>query len=293
MSYLFRSLPSAMRISPCLFIAVLLAAASPSFADHLEKHFPVKPHPVIVIHNPKGRLVIQSWPKAEVQVVADHASDEIGIEATQKGNLIELNTMLLSENVGPDALRADYSLNVPADAELQVHNDAGFVQVLRVFGDTAVDTATAMVDLEDIGGFISVKTIGGSVDCIRCSGRIEISSFTGDLRLLQGHLMNVRMHTTNGSILFDSDFMPSGVYLVSNYSGPIELRFSPGDSFSVQAVSLRGIVNNEANLTPSPIHSPTRPPRFSNSIVGGSKGLGLAHVELSSFDGTINIRKRE
>ena len=41
------------------------------------------------------------------------------------------------------------------------------------------------------------------------------------------------------------------MYLLKNYSGVIEVRFSPGDSFDLSATSLKGKVNNEANLTPS------------------------------------------
>src|ERR1700684_3167240 len=105
-----------MRTWPAVSIALLLTAA-PSFANHLEKHFPVEAHPVVVIHNPSGRLTIQSWSKAEVQVVAAHASDEIAVDAMQKGNMIDVRTRLLSQSVSPDQLRADYALIVPQDAE--------------------------------------------------------------------------------------------------------------------------------------------------------------------------------
>jgi hypothetical protein len=277
-------------VSPAVFIALLLVA-SPSFANHLERHFAVQAHPVVVIHNPSGKLTIQSWAKAEVQVVADHVSDEIAVDAVQKGNMIDLRTRLLSETVSPDQLRADYALIVPQDAELQIHNDSGTVQVGRVFGDTAVDTATAPVTMEDMGGYLSVRTIGGSVECTRCSGRMEISSFTGSLRFLQNRSSNIRASTTNGNILFDSEFLPNGFYILHNFSGSIDLFFSPSDSFTLRASSLRGTVNNEARLIPPP-QAPARPSRFARSMFG-SMNQGLARVEVTSFDGTINIRKRE
>jgi len=279
-----------MRAWPAVSIALLLTAA-PSFANHLEKHFPVEAHPVVVIHNPSGRLTIQSWSKAEVQVVADHASDEIAVDAMQKGNMIDVRTRLLSQSVSPDQLRADYALIVPQDAELQIHNDSGTVQVVRVFGDTAVETATAPVVMEDMGGHLSVKTIGGAVECTRCSGRLEVFSFTGNLRLLQSHNSSVRAFTANGSIFFDSDFLPNGLYMLRTFSGAIDLLFSPGDSFTLQTGSLRGTINNEARLTPT-VRAPARSSRFASGMFG-SNSQGSARVEVTSFDGTINIRKRE
>jgi hypothetical protein len=80
------------------------------------------------------------------------------------------------------------------------------------------------------------------------------------------------------------------MYEMKNYSGVIEVRFSPGDSFDLSATSLKGRVNNEANLSP-PNHPQHFYSRFGNSLFG-SFNSGRAKVELSSFDGTINILKR-
>jgi DUF4097 and DUF4098 domain-containing protein YvlB len=282
------SLPT--RVLPAISIVLLVCAASPAFADHLEKHFSVKPHPVIMVHNPSGKLTIQSWSKSEVLVISDHASNGVGIEEEQKGNLIEISTHVLSENVHSGDLRADYTITVPQDAELEVHDDAGTVQVIQVFGDTAVETQTAGVDLEDVGGYLKVQTVGGSVDCIRCTGRVEITSISGSLRLLQDHSSSMKAHTTSGSIFFDSDFLPDGLYVLNNYSGPIELLFSSHDSVTLHATSLRGQVNNEAGITPL-MRSPVRPSRYTQSMFGNLND-GLAHVEVTSFNGTINLNKR-
>ncbi len=273
-----------------LVAAFLLSMPSPAEAHHLEKHFSVKPHPVVIVHNPTGMITVNSWNKPEVLVVADNASSLVEVDAVQKENLVELITHLLSESAGPDDLRADYHITVPEDAELQIHNDAGSVAVAKILGDTAVETATAGVALEDIAGYLTVKTIGGSVDCLRCTGRIEISSFSGNLHLLQDRSSHIRAQTSRGNILFDSEFLPNGTYLLKNYSGVIEVRFSPVDSFSLSATSLRGKVNNEASLIP-PEHSTHLTPRFGKGMFG-SLNQGRARVELSSFDGTIDIRKR-
>jgi DUF4097 and DUF4098 domain-containing protein YvlB len=146
------------------------------------------------------------------------------------------------------------------------------------------------VDLADAAGYLTVKTIDGSFQCERCAGRIEVSSISGNFRLTDLRSYQVRAQTSKGNILFSGEFLPNGMYELKNYTGVIEVRFSPGDSFDLSATSLKGKVNNEAKLSP-PTHQQHFYSKFNNSLFG-SFNSGRAKVELSSFDGTINILKR-
>jgi DUF4097 and DUF4098 domain-containing protein YvlB len=271
--------------------ALLLSSATPALAQHLEKQFTVQAHPLITLHNPSGTVIISSWDKPTVTVVADHSSQKIEIDAEQVGNRVDIVTHLLAENISPDELRANYVITVPEDSELQVHSDSGSVAISKILGDMSVETVAAGVDAEDIGGYMVVQTVGGSFQCMRCTGRIEVHSISGDLRLVDDHSSNIFAQTATGNILLDGDFLPNGVYRLKNYSGPINVRFSAGDSFDVNATSLYGKVDNQAKLVP-PSHPNQRPPRFAKSLFG-SLNQGRAKLELSSFNGTINIHKRD
>lgn len=271
--------------------SLLLFGALPASAHHMEKHFRVQSQPVITIHNPSGQITVKAWTKQEVMIVADHASPQVEVDAEQTGNRIDLLTHQLSDNIAPEDLRADYVLSVPEDAELQIHNDAGEVNVTNVLGDMNVETVAAGVDLEDAAGYLTVKTVGGSFQCLRCAGRVEASSISGSFRFLDLRSYHVRAQTSTGNILFTGEFLPNGLYRLKNYSGVIEVRFSPADSFDLSATSLKGKVNNEATLTP-PDHPQHFYSKFGNSLFG-TFNAGRAKVELSSFDGTINILKRD
>jgi DUF4097 and DUF4098 domain-containing protein YvlB len=286
-----RSLGSVPKTAFALTGLLLLVAATPASAHHLEKHFPVAAHPIIAIHNPSGTITVRSWPKQEVAVVADHPSDKVEVDAEQNANRIDVITHVISESASPADLEANYQLTVPEDAELQIHSDSGAVAVTDVLGDMAVDTVAAGVQLEDTAGYLSVKTVGGSFDCFRCAGRIEAQSISGNLRIFENRSSNVRFQSSTGNLRFEGDFLPSGTYLLKNYSGTIEVRFSPDDSFDLSATSLYGKVINEANLKP-PAHSSRRSPSYARSLFG-TFNLGRAKVDLTSFSGTISIRKRE
>jgi DUF4097 and DUF4098 domain-containing protein YvlB len=268
---------------------LLLLGTSPAFADKLTKHFKVDAHPVVTIHNPNGAVVVRAWTKSEVMVVAQRASDSVEVDAEQNGNRVDILSHPVADGASPGDLRTDYEISVPQDAELQIHNDSGGVNVSNVLGDMNVETIAAGVDVEDAAGYLTVKTVGGPFQCVRCAGRLEVTSISGDFRLFDMRSYYVRAQTSNGNISFTGEFLPNATYRLKNYSGVIDVRFSPGDSFNLSATSLKGKVNNEAKLTPSSHHHFL--PRFGNALFGNFND-GRATVELSSFNGTINILKR-
>lgn len=281
----------AWRSSALLIPCLLLLGAAPASADRVVQRFKVDARPVITLHNPSGKVTIKAWTKSEVMVVADRASSQVVVDAEKIGNRVDITTRQASDTVSPTQLTADYQINVPEDAELQIHDDSGMVTVSSVLGDMNVDTIGAGVDLEDAAGYLTVNTVGGSFQCLRCAGRLEVSSISGSLRLVDTRSYHVLAKTSTGNILFDGEFLPNGMYRLRNYSGNIEVRFSPGDSFDLSATSLKGAVHNEAKLAP-PSHPDHWASKYGNSLFG-TFNTGRAKVELTSFDGTINIVKRD
>src|SRR5580658_11158752 len=189
-------------IVPSLLFCTLLSAG-PQPPRRQEQHFKVEAHPVVTIHNPNGLITVKAWTKAEVMVISNRASDNVEVDAEQMGNRVDVSTHAASDNVAPDDMRADYQINVPEDAELQIHNDSGEVNVANVLGDMNVETVAAAVDLEDSAGYVTIKTVGGSFSCMRCSGRIEASSISGNFRLLNLRSFHVWAQTSSGNILFN------------------------------------------------------------------------------------------
>src|ERR1700722_11025481 len=281
---------SRWKVAGLVVPSLLLCSAVSAGPLRHEQHFKVAAHPVITIHNPEGLITVKAWTKAEVMVISSPSSAEVTVDAEQMGNRVDVSTRALSDSVAPADMKTDFQINVPEDAELQIHNDAGSVTVANVLGDMNVETVAAGVDLEDTSGYLTVKTVGGSFQCLRCAGRIEVSSISGNFRLIDSRSYHIVAQTSTGNILFDGEFLPNGTYHLKNYSGLIEVRFAKDDSFDLSATSLKGKVNNEAKLTPgvSPQYSA---PRYGNSLFG-KFNAGRAKVDLASFDGTINILKR-
>ena len=269
---------------------LLFCSVSAASADRIERHFKVEAHPVVTIHNPNGIVTVRAWTKSDVMVVAKRATTEVEVDAEQTGNRVDVQTRQVADTASPDDLRTDFEISVPEDAELQIHNDSGGVSVSNVLGDMNVETIAAGVELQDTAGYLTVKTVGGAFQCLRCAGRLEVTSISGNFKLIDLRSYYVRAQTSEGNILFNGSFLPNATYVLKNYSGAIEVRFSPGDSFDLSATSLKGKVHNEANLTPSSHHHLAS--RFGNALFG-TFNSGRARVELNSFDGTINILKKD
>src|SRR5271156_5864356 len=191
-----RSLKAATLLVPGLLICGI-ASALPQ-PRRQEQHFKVQTHPVVTLHNPNGMITVKAWTKAEEMVISTRASDDVEVDAEQMGNRVDVSTHPTSDNVAPDDMRADYQINVPEDAELQIHNDSGEVNVTNVLGDMNVETVAAGVDLEDAAGYLTVKTVGGAFQCLRCTGRIEASSISGNFRLWDLHSYRVHAQTSTG-----------------------------------------------------------------------------------------------
>jgi len=285
----FSGCPQFARNKAAILIPGLLAlTAIPVWAKHIEKHFKVDAHPIVTIHNPNGTITIKAWTKQEVMVMADPTSDAVEVEADQTNNRVDITTHQISDTASPADMRADYQVNVPEDAELQIHDDSGAVNVANVLGDMNVETIGAGVGMADTAGYMTVSTVDGSFQCLRCAGHIEVKSISGNIRLDDLRSSDVQAQTSTGNIVFNGQFLPNGSYRLKNYSGVIEVRFSPVDSFDLSATSLKGKVNNEANLQPT--HRGFLP-RVGNSLFG-ALNAGRAHIEVTSFNGTINILKR-
>ncbi len=266
-------------------------AGTPAFARRLQERFPVASHPVVTLHNASGTVTIRTWLKPEVDVTAEHQSQKVEVSASKKGNMVLVATHILTDDVTPTDLETDYVITVPQESALSIQNDSGKVEVEGVLlGNTSVETVSADVDLRNVTGDINVGTVGGSFTCNECSGQIEANSISGGINVIGSESGNVRARTSTGNILLDSDLLPNGLYRLRNYSGRIDVLFSPADSFDVSAISLRGKVENNASLK-TPAQPTQHLPPFARSLFG-AYNEGRARLVLNSFSGTIAIRQR-
>jgi hypothetical protein len=283
-------------ILPLLGAGMLFGAAQAAPApQHFEKHFAVKGRPVVVIQNvANGRIEVKSWKNPEVVVAATLASNKITIDTEQADERVDV-TATITDNAAPaNELEANFQLTVPEETELQLRTQTGLVYVEQVMGDMTLQSVAGDIHLKEVSGYIVVRTTVGSLVCTQCAGKLNFNSISGNAQVVQPGLTNVSLFTMSGNILYDGDFIRTGIYTMKSGKGTVEVHFSGNDSFDLKAQTATGTVDNQAEAYLKPDSHGVRhiASKFTKGLFG-TVGSGLAKVELSSYSGTIRILKRD
>ena len=280
-----------------IFGAGMLMLPIVSFAagQKIEKHFSVKGRPVVMIQNvANGRIEVKSWKNSEVVVSAEQPSNKVGLDMEQADDRIEVTANILDTSAPESDLSENIQLTVPEETELQIKTQTGLIYVEQVTGDMKLESVAGEVHLKEVSGYIIVHTTGGSLVCTQCAGKLDFNSISGNAQILQPSLKNVNLMTMTGNILFDGDFMHTGIYTMKSGRGLVEVRFAGTDSFDLNAQTSSGTVDNraEAFLKPDSHGFRHSASKYAKGLFG-TVGNGLAKVELSSFSGTVRILKRD
>src|ERR1700724_473861 len=274
---------------------LLPAGSAEAAGQHFEKHFAVKGRPVVIMQNiANGRIEVKSSKNLEVVIAGNQASNKVNVEIEQVGDRIDVNTTILDTAAQVDELEANFQITVPEETELQLRTQTGLIYVEQVIGDMTLQSVAGDVHLKEVSGYIVVRTTNGSLVCTQCAGKLDFNSVSGNAQLLQPGLTNVNLFTTSGNILFDGDFIRTGIYTMRSGKGTVEVHFSGNDSFDLKAQTATGTVDNqaEAYLKPDSHGVKHMATKFTKGLFG-TVGTGLAKVELSSYSGTIRILKRD
>ena len=263
--------------------------------QHFEKHFPVKGHPVVCIHNiGNGRIEVKSSKISEVIVAGTQASSKVTLETENAGDRIDVSANIVDITAQPNETEVNFQLTVPEETELELKTQTGLIYVEQVMGDMTLQSVAGDVHLKEVSGYIVVRTTHGSLVCAQCAGKLDFNSVSGNAQLLQPALTNVNLFTTSGNILFDGDFIRTGIYTMRSGKGTVEVHFSGNDSFDLNAQTATGTVDNQAQayLKPDSHGMKHMASKFTKGLFG-TVGSGLAKVELSSYSGTIRIMRRD
>ena len=274
---------------------MLLLPLTSGADQKFEKHFTVKGHPVVMIQNvADGRIEVKSWKNPEVVVLASQPSNKIGLDLEQADDRIDVTANILDASAAASDLTENLQLTVPEETELQIKTQSGLIYVEQVLGDMKLESVAGDIHLKEVSGYIIVHTTGGSLICTQCAGKLDFNTISGNAQVLQPSLRSVNLVTTTGNILFDGDFIRTGIYSMRSGRGLVEVRFAGTDSFDLNAQTSTGTVDNRAAAFLKPdSHGVRRTASKYAKGLFGSVGSGLAKVELSSFSGTVRILKRD
>ena len=288
-----KSVRHVLRLLVVIFLpaAIIWAAGD----GRLEKTFDSTREPRISLNNLKGHVLVRGWDKAQVHVVYSVASPRVEVDSeilpdTGPAEKIHFDTHLLDPALPSDEQTADYTLDVPASATLEIRNPQGKIRVEGMKADASVQSVGGEISVRDYSGHLSVHSVAGDIEVIGASGNVEAYSVTGNLHFVSPTTTRLHGSTTSGRILYEGDFMDRGDYILSAYSGDVDIVCPGSASYELSAKTLKGKVINTMPMTHR--RESASPHGVSNSLLG-TRNAGKAFVDLTSFSGSIHIRPQD
>jgi hypothetical protein len=276
-----------------LVLAIPLGLVWAAAPRQLDRTFDTTLTPRINLSNLRGRVTVKGWDHPAVHALCTTNSPRVQVETdlfppngpTEK---IQFTTQILDPLVTGEEERADYSLDVPVGSSVEIRNRQGAVLIERLTADTWVESVGGTITATDVTGQLTVRSVGGDIEIIRPSGEVQAHSITGNLHFVSATSpKRLRGRTTSGTINYEGDFAPGGDYVLSSYSGEMNIACSTSASFELRAKTVKGKLDNAFAITSR--RQPASPLLSANSLVG-VRNTGRARVELTSFSGTIHIR---
>jgi DUF4097 and DUF4098 domain-containing protein YvlB len=212
------------------------------------------------------------------------------LPSTGPAEKIHFSTHLLDSTLPSGDQAADYTLDVPAGSSLDIRNPQGAIRVEGIQADSSVESVGGNITIRDYSGHLSVHSIAGNIEIIRPSGIVEAYSITGNLHFVSPSTTKLHGSTTSGRIFYEGDFMERGDYILSAYSGDMEIICPSTASYELSARTMKGKVINTLPMTRR--RESASPRDHTNSLLG-THNTGKATVELTSFSGTIRIRPQD
>ena len=256
----------------------------------------VEPGSRLEIASFRGEVVIRTWPRNEVQVLADH-STRTDVRIGTWGSTVRLEA---ESYRGPASV--DYDLTVPADMDIEVrgtfvsvdmdgvggevraHTTQGDLRVAGGKGYISLRSTQGRVEVDGAEGSVVAQTVTGSLMVTNSSGDIEAETTSGNVTLENIRSADVRAVTTSGRVHFSGEVRDGGRYVLSSHSGNVVAAVQEGFNASVTASTFSGNLESAFPITVTGNFGRGRRMTF-------TMGDGSARMELESFSGNIELRR--
>ncbi|HUU35740.1 MAG TPA: DUF4097 family beta strand repeat-containing protein [Vicinamibacterales bacterium] len=254
----------------------------------------------LVLSNQAGEVTVRAWDRDAVRVQASHSPRErIDIQSTD-------NTLRVRARAsrGPAGL-VDFTLTVPRWMAVNlsgtylaatIEGTTAEVNVETVGGDLSLKGGSGTVTLRSIEGEITVEgssgkvqatTVNDSITITGVSGDIVAETTNGDVSVTNAKASSLEISTVNGDVRFEGPTAERGTYRVTTHNGDIRVGLGAQANATVFVRTFGGDFSSDFPVTlPDGMGR-----RDSNKRFNFTLGAGSARVELQSFQGDIHVAK--
>lgn len=277
---------------------------------------------IVTLSLDSGDVVVRGWNKREVRASANGADDlELQTAGGAQGAATRIAVVLSNgpkdkgKEKGKFDRRAsgDVTLDVPRGATVQIQTRNGDVDISDV-ADLSVETWSGDVSVQGVSRAVEVKTLNGSISLEDSKGHVRLYSVSGDIsaanigtvepgdsleaKTTSGEVTLERIAqarvvagTTSGNVSLEGALARGGSYELSSYSGDVTLEMPGNSSFRVTAVAPRGEITTDFEIKNKTEEDPLKVLEEEGRL-SGNVGSGDATLNLTSFSGTIRLRRQ-
>ena len=284
-------------------LAVTLAqagAARHQPAPQTDQTVPVQRGGRLTVNNFAGEVIIHTWDKDSIHVVARHQSrTRVNIRPNAAGIAVSA-----SGTMGPQG-SVDYDITAPGWMPIKVEGQFNFVTIEGAQAEVSADTVRGDIVIKGGTGFVTAKSIEGEIIVEGARGKINVSSVnqgikisdtSGDIRAdtINGPIAmtgiqssSVDVSTVNGNITYEGTLANDGHYDMRTHNGDVVLGVPDNLNATFTIRTYQGDIRTDiAELQAASREEARRGKRITITV-----GKGSADVYLESFGGTIRVRK--
>ncbi len=190
-----------------------------------------------------------------------------------KGSRVEVETV--SASIDVEELTAALSLE-SVSGDITIRGEPGELSAATVSGDIDCDAKTDETEL---------STVSGSIEARGLRGRLEAASVSGDVDVYGDDFDRLAVETVSGLVRFEGRLNEDARVEGESHSGDIVLTLVGDVDAEFDVSTFSGSIRNEIGREDG--RSRRRGP---GSELHFTVGDGSAHVNLSSFSGTVELR---
>ncbi len=279
--------------------ALLVTGALLSLAalQQTDTTFAVRPGSRLDLQSMGGEVVVRTWNRDAVRVMAEHGQRE-RVEISMMGQVVKVR----SRGWRGPSRSMEFRITVPASMNLEINGTyldvdidgvSGEVSAVTVQGDVrlrggrrlvALQSVQGEVDARDAEGRIQVGSVNGGVRLANASGEVTAETVNGDITLDGIRSASVAASTTNGDVRYEGTVENGGRYAFNTHSGDLTVSVAPEASATVSVSTFNGEFESDFPITLTETRGGGK--RFTFVL-----GSGSARIELSSFGGTIRLKR--
>ena len=317
----------ALVVAACATLLLAGCRAQPSAEGTFDKTFTVNGPVRIELTNGSGDSHVSTGTAGEVRVhgeIQAHRWSERGsqervheLEAnppvSQEGNLIRIGGSG-SRNSGASI---DYTIVVPADAEIHAATGSGDVEVDGIKGPANFTSGSGAITATNISADVQALTGSGEIHLSLVQGQVQATTGSGDITLdgvhdqarlhsgsgdmeinnpadaveastgsgdisIKGASADLRLRTASGDVTIEGNPAGSNYWDIHTSSGDVVLQVSPSASFRLMARSNSGDIDA---AIPIVMEGTTQKHELRARL-----GDGKARVEVQTSSGSVSLK---